>query len=504
MKLKQLRITTQILFFALFLFFFFFAAQSYNGTQTGPLGWLLRINPLSMLLTSVASRSIVLSFMVVGIVMLIATMLFGRFFCGMLCPLGTIIDLSDRLWRGKREKRNNPLRPPKQLQKLKYAFLIILLIAAASGVLIPLFFDPLLLATRFFALLVKPAFELVGASFSTKTISTFAPSFKLMGGYVGAGFTAILFFLIFFTSVFDRRFWCQYICPTGAFLGFLSKTTLLKRTTEQQSCNKCGLCCDPRCPTRAISGDNFTQTSAAECILCGECTADKRSCSSFHLRTDTAHGMTTGPDFHRRNALATACAALFFIPVYARKSPKKNPFVPGLIRPPGAVQEPAFLSRCITCGACIGVCPRKALHPATLGDGFVNLNTPKLVPRIGYCDQTCVKCATACPTGALLPITLEQKQTLRMGTAVVERSKCRPWLEESPCKLCAQKCPYNAITMVEVQINGNPWEIPQVDQKLCNGCGICEFYCPVRYDTAIRVYAFNERRLNHRRTKPEK
>ena len=80
-----------------------------------------------------------------------------------------------------------------------------------------------------------------------------------------------------------------------------------------------------------------------------------------------------------------------------------------LLRPPGALDESDFLSRCIRCGECMKVCPNNALQPTLTEAGLEGLWTPTLVPRIGYCEPSCVLCSEVCPTGAIWQITPREK-----------------------------------------------------------------------------------------------
>ncbi len=493
--LKRVQLVSQIVFFILFCILFFFYNTFRTEIGSSGLALFLRLNPFITLITSIASRSIFVPYLVIGIVTIIITMLMGRVFCGMVCPLGSIIDFTDKIFRG-REKKKQPLRPSKKLQGLKYVIMILMLILAVLGITFPLFMDPLLLVTRFFTLLIRPAvFTFATIIPKLNGEKLMANPFVMQGAFAGAISAFILLLIILLGALFDRRFWCQYICPSGAFFGVISRFSIFTRKKNDDKCNSCGICCDPRCPTRAISGEKFEVTSTAECILCGECTNDKRKCCAFSFSIPVLTS-TKGPSIGRRQAISGIVSGIIMAPALARKSPDKKPFVPGPIRPPGAVDERVFLSRCITCDACVSACPQNALHPGTIGDdGFLNWNTPKLVPRIGYCLEDCNRCSQACPTGALLPITVEEKKTLKIGTAYVDHGLCRPWRTQYKCMICARKCPYDAISeKIVVDERGKEYPSPVVNRRKCVGCGACEYYCPVKGESAIKVYAYGEKR----------
>jgi MauM/NapG family ferredoxin protein len=372
------------------------------------------------------------------------------------------------------------------------------------GTTFPLFMDPLSIFPRILTLLVIPEFKYVFHIFNPDIPVKLQPPVVLQGAYNGAFSIFFLMLIIYGGAFFDRRFWCQYICPSGAFFGLMSRFSIFTRKTIPEKCTCCGICSKKSCPTRAISGEKFELTNTSECIVCGLCTADKRSCNSFSF-TKPVLKSAAGPDLTRRELSAGIFTGLMLLPVLIRKSPKKRPPIPGPIRPPGAVEETAFIDRCITCSACVRVCPENALHPATLADdGLISWNTPKLVPRIGYCRKECANCSNVCPTGALLPLSLEKKYLTKIGTAVIDHGTCRTWQQQAACLICTIKCPYIAIDTKEITVEGIVWKVPVVDNIKCIGCGVCEYYCPVQHHAAIEVSSFGERRIVVHKKKPNK
>jgi len=505
--LRKVRIVSQIIFFAGFLAVFFLFEYVRLKSGVSGLAWYLRLNPLSVLITSVASRTIVIPYLILGLVMLVITLLFGRVFCGMMCPLGGIIDLTDRVFRSK-QKARQAMRPPLQLQKLKYIFLFSIVTLSIAGVTFPLFMDPLCIVPRVFGTLIRPFIYLMAGMFKIGGDTILESPLRLNGPFIGSFTTFILFTAILMGAMFDRRFWCQYICPSGAFFGIMSRFSLFTRKTVKEKCNACKLCSKITCPTGAISEENVEKTSTAECILCGNCSTNKRMCSSFSFGRPLP-ATTAGPDISRRSVLGGIVSALVFIPVVSHRSYQrlwllsmKRRFNPGPLRPPGAIEENEFLSRCITCGACISVCPENALHPCTIAaDGFTTWNTPKLVPRLGYCRKDCTRCTEACPTGALLPVKIADKPKIKIGTAVIDRSRCRPWLGQLPCLICQKNCPYEAITVKTNLIGETEWDVPEVNKFKCVGCGVCEHLCPVQQESAIQVFSIGEKRIVVREVK---
>ena len=157
------------------------------------------------------------------------------------------------------------------------------------------------------------------------------------------------------------------------------------------------------------------------------------------------------------------------------------------------------------------VCPTNALQPAFLETGLQGIWTPILVPSIGPCAEKCTSCGDVCPTGAIRPFTWQDKRyKLKMGLANVNRSTCVAWNGGRDCIVCAEVCPYSAVIfkdtfddtlpkdpnlpLTAAGNKGRVKRVPTVDEKLCTGCGICEYHCPVLPDHSIVVYTFQEDR----------
>jgi len=187
------------------------------------------------------------------------------------------------------------------------------------------------------------------------------------------------------------------------------------------------------------------------------------------------------------------------------------------MRPPGALPESEFLAACTRCAECMKVCPTNALQPATFETGLQGLWTPILVPSIGPCAEKCSSCGDVCPTGAIRPFTWQDKRyKIKMGLANVNRSTCVAWNGGRDCIVCAEVCPYSAVIFKDTfddtlpkdptlpithkdangkeDNRGRVKRVPTVDEKLCTGCGICEYHCPVLPDHSIVVYTFQEDR----------
>jgi MauM/NapG family ferredoxin protein len=495
MIIKTIKIYSQLFFFIAFLVSFF-AVIVYPTAYVIDARWFLRVNPLPGFLVCIASAGIIPEIAIASLVVTVITAIFGRVFCGFFCPLGAIIDFSDKFIFNT--VRNVQRRPAKYLQKLKYVFLFAVIVIALTGTLFPLFMDPLSLLTRITTALAYPL-PAIFDNLIRPLLGTLGAGNRLhipfFYGTLGIGF---LFVLILAGSFFDRRFWCQYVCPSGAFFGLVSRFASFHRRTHSASPHKanCTGCkaCVKVCPTRAIGEDHHT-TSTAECILCGKCIGIRNSCSAFSFgNTADLSGKSFGPDIGRRQVITGIAAGTLMLPVLKANALTRRDNTGRLIRPPGAVPESAFGARCLACGQCMKVCPTNALQPCTLDDGFSRLSTPKLAPRIGGCEEKCCSCGHVCPTSAIRKLSYEEKRFAKIGTAVIDRHRCLAWEQKKECLVCDEVCPYNAITPRTVETTKGLFKVPVVDEDLCIGCGMCEQQCPIFDVAAIVVFKFGENR----------
>jgi ferredoxin-type protein NapG len=147
------------------------------------------------------------------------------------------------------------------------------------------------------------------------------------------------------------------------------------------------------------------------------------------------------------------------------------------LRPPGALEEPDFLARCIHCYLCQDVCPVGCIQMKS--DGEQDRHTPFIIPRLKGCTL-CLKCGDICPTGALQP--LQSREEVRMGVAGVDENLCVSHLKTGACGACFTACPLRGKAITQGLFNA-----PYVHAEFCTGCGLCEEFCIVPY-RAIRVY----------------
>jgi len=497
---------TQIIFALFFLYLFIRARYPYEGGI--PADLFLRASPLAGLSVMLATRAWVPT-VALSLAVLVLTVPLGRFFCGWICPLGTCIDATDRLFR-----RRGAGSRSRKYRWIKFAVLAVLFTSALFSLQLIWFFDPIALLTRFLATTVYPAvvflvFAVFDAGFGLGILedqiysaydmaqNTFLPITQPM---TFATFSILLITLtIFALGTISRRFWCRNLCPLGALLGLFSIFRLTRREVAE-SCTQCGLC-QRDCKMNAIE-DDYSVNNIAECIECAECVAvcPPRSVSY-------KWGRTRGPieiDFSRRAFLGAAFTGVAGVTLVKTAAVDRNRSG-NMIRPPGALEEDRFLDRCIRCHECVRICASTGacLQPALLQGGWEAFWSPIAVLRSGYCEYSCNLCGQVCPTGAITSLALEKKQRLRMGTAYFDKSRCIPWYSHVDCLVCEEHCPVpeKAIKFDIQQVRTFDGTLktvmfPYVVEERCIGCGICETKCPVVGKPGIFVTAANEQRIS--------
>jgi polyferredoxin len=478
---------------------FFLLTRRDGGWPPDLVNLPFRLDPLAMLAHLLPSRTF-LAASALALITLGLSFVFGRAWCGWICPLGTTLDLIPlKRLRGDR-------RPPAEgWRRVKYILLTATLTAALLGNLTLLAFDPLTLLSRSLTTALWPGLDrlvlaleklLFRVPFLSEPVAAFDAAVRpaLFPAQPVFFRDALLFGLLFAAVVglnaFAERFWCRYLCPLGGLLGLLSKVAVFRRTVGED-CPGCVLCTHA-CPTGTIDPGRNYASDPSECTLCLDCLETcPRSRIEFTPQWKPAAWQPYDPG--RRAFLATAglsasAVALTRAGMLARREPDT------LIRPPGMREvNPDILAvtQCIRCSACMRACPTAALQPGVFEAGLEGFGAPLLIPRLGYCDFSCNACGQVCPTGAIPPLDLETKRLRVIGAAYIDQDRCLPWADGNECFVCEEMCPLpeKAIEL-RARTDGQGPEgvrVPYVNRDVCIGCGICEYQCPVNGQAAIRI-----------------
>ncbi|MFH1485048.1 MAG: 4Fe-4S binding protein [Chloroflexota bacterium] len=488
-----------IQYLALLAFVVLFIWSRRGGWPADLVNIPMQLDPLAMLAHALASRTFLAGSML-ALITVVLTLIFGRAWCGWLCPLGKLLDLlSLRRWRGKREAPANSWRG------VKYGLLLTILVAAIFTNLTLLVFDPLTILFRTLSASVWPALDqlVTSAEVALYQVPFLRPALSAFEGFarpiVLPPEPAFYRYTFLYAGIFAgvvllnlaaQRFWCRYLCPLGALLGLLSKVAIVRREVNAQ-CNQCDACAKA-CPTGTIQAAKGYASDPGECTLCLECLAIcPRNAVVFPTRVSVAEWNAYDP--HRRKALLSLGVAIAGIGLFRSDITARRDH-PRLIRPPGA-RENDLLARCIRCGECSRACPTSAIQPAVTEAGIEGLWTPLLVPRLGYCDYSCNACGRVCPVQAIPPLSLQDKRKQVIGQAYIDENRCIPWADHRDCIVCEEMCPVpeKAIRLERVEVRSGDGkmvsvQLPSVVRDRCIGCGICEYQCPVNGEAAIRVY----------------
>ena len=385
--------------------------------------------------------------------LLLATWLFGRFYCAALCPLGIWQDAVGRLSR--RQGRPEPDRP-----RIRY-FILGFSFSALVGWALPfMVLDPYSNAGRIVA-----------------------------GGFTLGGVAP--FVLITALAVWKKRLYCTTFCPVGTLLGLTAARGLF-RLGFTDKCVKCGACVKS-CPAGCIDPAAGTLDNE-RCVRCLNCLSVCRlggvEFTARRRRVETPAAepeeKPAPPDPARREFIANvfsfiegALLGVVFtrfaaIPTLVGKMTREPGT--GLILPPGAGDEARFTMKCTACQLCTANCPAGIIVPAPGGYGPVRLDLSR-----GACRYDCDKCSAVCPTGALLPLGLEKKRRTKIARAKFDATRCIVCQELKKCGKCAAACKAGAIAL------RGKLGVPKLDIEKCIGCGACQAACPAKPDKAMTV-----------------
>ena len=459
----------------------------FTGALKEWLGWMAKIQFLPALLALNLG-------VVVALVLL--TLVFGRVYCSVICPLGVFQDGVSHIGTCKQK---TPFKYRKEIKWLRYGvfavFVLLLVLGVQAAVAL---LAPYSAYGRIAQNLFQPLYIWVNnllAWFAERANSyAFYPK-EVWIRSIPTFIIAVVTLVVIVTLSFKGgRTYCNTICPVGTALSFFSRFAMFRPTIDKSKCVHCGLC-ERKCKAQCIDSAN-QQIDYSRCVDCFNC---EEACHVGALKYRFAwkkeNADQVGNDGKGRRAFMTGAAiaagSLAMKGISARAQGKKvdggyADIVPKVaperetpITPPGSRSNKDFYRKCTGCQLCVAECPNNVLRPSTR---LEHLMQPEMSFEKGFCRPECTRCSAVCPTGALVHISKEQKTQYHVGTAHVNRELCLQG-NGSHCGKCAQICPVGAIMLVE----NNGARIPAVNEELCIGCGACEQYCPVRPISAITV-----------------
>ena len=482
--LRKIRIIAAAVCFTLITLLFL----DFTGTIHTWFGWLAKIQFLPA----------VLALNVGVVVLLIAlTLLFGRIYCSVICPLGVMQDIVS--WYAGRRKRNRFSYSPAK-NWLRYAVLIIFIATLVAGFgAIALLVAPYSafgrIAQNLFAPIWKWGNNLL--AFIAERVDSYAfySTDVVVGSWITFGVAAATLIVLVVLAWRNGRTYCNTICPVGTVLGALSRFSLFKPMIDTNKCIDCKLCAR-KCKASCIDTTNHT-IDYSRCVVCMDCL---ESCSKGAIKYTLRKGSTKADapaDKSRRNfiigagLLATSAAKAQEMKLdggYATIIDKKSPFKNRAITPPGSLSARNMATHCTGCQLCVAACPTQVLRPSADLTTFMQ---PEMSYEKGYCRPECNKCSQVCPTGAINPITVEEKTAIQVGHAEWNRKNCIVLTDDVDCGNCERHCPTGAITMILSDYRDlKSRKIPSVNESLCIGCGACENLCPARPFSAIYVKGY--------------
>lgn len=501
--LRKIRIFSAVLFFLLITLLLL----DFSGTLHGWLDWMAHIQLLPAILAVNVS---------VVVALLLLTLLVGRVYCSVICPLGVMQDVVSWV-AGRRKKFRFVFTPEKRW--LRWGVLVLFVAALLAGV--GSFFallEPYSAYGRIVASLFAPVYDLGNNVLAYLAERADSYAFYRVDIWLKSLWTLLIagvtFVVLFILAWRGGRTYCNTICPVGTILGFVSHFALFKPRFDLAKCNGCKVCAR-KCKASCIDPEHH-EIDYSRCVACMDClencnqqaivfSAPRRglTTSSREAHSPAAPTTTSGKaaDTSRRKFLAvTGLLAVAVVRAQEKKldgglaliEDKKVPDRAGRITPAGSRSVKHMYQHCTGCQLCITACPNQVLRPSA---GLMTLMQPEMSFERGYCRPECTKCSEVCPAGAIRPITVDQKSSTQIGHAVWIRENCLAASEDVACNNCARHCPVGAIRMVRSDPHDpKSIRIPAVNEERCIGCGACENLCPARPFSAIYV----EGHLNHK------
>ena len=455
----------------------------FTGTLHHWLGWLAKIQ----LLPAVMALNVV-----VIVALAVLTLVFGRIYCSVICPLGILQDLLARLRRKKSKYSYS-----KEVRWLRYPVLVLFIVAALVGVgsLFQLL-APYSAFGRIAAMVLQPLWMLGNNilgflaeradSYAFYTVDVWMKSLPV---FIVALVTLVVLVVLAWRG---GRTYCNTICPVGTVLSFLARFSWLKIRFDEEKCRNCSMC-SKNCKAACIDYKTHS-VDYSRCVVCGNCID---SCKFGALKYGSEKQIVKNEDSSSGRRSFLIGSALVATAALAQKKEKlmdgglaeiEDKVAPERqtpLTPPGSLSFDHYAKRCTGCQLCVSECPNNVLRPTT---DLMHLMLPEMSYERGYCRPECTRCSEVCPAGAIKPIDKAEKSSIQIGHAVFVQKNCVAATDGVDCGNCERHCPTGAIEMVALREDDDesPW-VPAINEEACIGCGACEYVCPSRPFSAIMV-----------------
>ncbi len=459
----------------------------FTGTLHHWLSWLARIQ----FLPAVMALNVV-----VVVVLLSLTIICGRIYCSIICPLGILQDILARLHRKK-----NKYNYSNEIRWLRYLMLVVFMIAGVAGIgSIFQLFAPYSSYGRIATMIFQPVWKMGNNilaelaeradSYAFYSVDTWMRSMPV---FVIAAATLVVLFILAWRG---GRTYCNTICPIGTILSFFARFSWLKIRFDENKCKNCSLCtknCKAACIDFRTHSIDYTR-----CVVCGNCIDScKFGALRFTSRSNISSQASTYSPIDSSKRSFLLATALVSTAALAQKKEKlmdgglaelENKVAPERqtpLTPPGSLSFQNLATRCTGCQLCVSECPNQVLRPSS---DLMHLMQPTMSYEHGYCRPECTRCSEVCPAGAIQKIDKEEKTAIQIGHAVWIKRNCVPITDGVECGNCARHCPSGAIEMVPLDENDEESPmVPAINEAACIGCGACEYVCPARPFSAIYV-----------------
>ena len=447
--LRRIRLIVALVFFILITLLFL----DFTGTLHAWFGWLAKIQFLPAVLA-----------LNVGVILLwvVLTLVFGRVYCSVICPLGVFQDVVS-WFSGRRKKKKYRFSYSPAVSWLRYGVLGVFIIAMIAGIgSVVALLAPYSSYGRIVSNLFAPVYQWgnnVLAYFAERSDSyAFYETsvwLKSLPTFIIAAGTFVVLVVLAWRN---GRTYCNTICPVGTVLGFFSRYSLFRPEIDAEKCTNCSLC-SRRCKAACINYKDH-RIDYSRCVTCMDCIDScKHGAISYKYRFGKKEIKETSETGNTNNARRSFLTGMGLVLVSSAVKAQEKKVDGGLavildkkvparttpLVPPGAKGIRNMRTHCTGCQLCVSVCPNQVLRPSTK---LETLMQPEMSYERGYCRPECTKCSEVCPAGAILKLTPADKSATQIGHAVWVEKNCVPLRDKVECGNCARHCPTGAITMV--------------------------------------------------------